>query len=281
MQTFDTPEPISVSIALALGDARIIATDRSDTVVVVGPSDTSNESDVKAAERTRIDYSHGTLLIKAPKPRYVGLPLGHGGSIDVTIELPADSHIEGQAAMADFRCDGRLGRCRFTTAAGDIRLDHTGPLTVTTGTGNITVERAAGRTEVTGAGDVRIRHIDGSAVIKKANGDTWIGEITGDLRCRAANGHITVDRAHSSVGAKTANGHVLLGEVVRGLVVLESALGELEVGIRKGTSALLDVRSRFGRVLNSLVASNGPEPSEEAVEVRARTSYGDIVVRRA
>ena len=189
--------------------------------------------------------------------------------------------MKGESGVADFRCVGRLGECTFTSGVGNIRLEHTGQLTVTTGTGSITVDRAVGRTEATGAGDIRIGEVDGSAVIKNLNGDTWVGEITGDLRCKAANGNITVDRAHATIVAKTSNGDVRFGDVARGTVVLETALGELEVGIRPGTSALLDVRSKFGSVHNSLAASDAPEPSDEKVEVRARTSFGDIVVRRS
>jgi Putative adhesin len=281
MPTFDTPEPIAVTIALVVGDVRITASDRTDTVVVVSPSDSSKESDVKAAERTRVEYSHGRLLIKTPRTWKQYTPFGGGESIDVAIELPAGSHAEGEASVADFRCDGRFGECRFTTAAGNIRLDHTGPLHLSTGAGSVTVDRAVGRAEVTGSGQVRIREIDGPAVIKNLNGVTWVGEVTGDLRCNAANGDITVDRALAGVGAKTANGAVRIGEVVRGSVVLSTANGELEVGIREGTAALLDVRSQFGRVRNSLAASDGPEPSDQTVEVRARTSYGDIVIRRS
>ena len=69
MPTFDTPEPISVTIDLAVGDVRIIASDRADTVVDVRPSDASNEDDVKAAEQTRVEYADGQLLVKAPKLR--------------------------------------------------------------------------------------------------------------------------------------------------------------------------------------------------------------------
>jgi hypothetical protein len=281
MPTFKTPQPISVTISVAVGDVWIIASERSDTVVGVSPSDKSNESDVKAAELTRVEYSHGTLLVKAPKQRFSPFSIGKGGSIDVAIELPAGSVVEGDSGVADFRCVGRLGECRFTTGTGNIRLEHTSQLSVTTGTGSIAVDRVMGRTDVTGAGDIRIGEVDGSAVIKNLNGDTWLGEITGDLRCKAANGNITVDRAHSTIVAKTANGDVRFGDVARGSVVLETSFGELEVGIRKGTSALLDVSSKFGSVLNSLAASDAPGPSDQTVEVRARTSFGDIVVRRS
>ncbi|HEY8922011.1 MAG TPA: DUF4097 family beta strand repeat-containing protein [Candidatus Limnocylindria bacterium] len=281
MPTFDTLEPISVTVAIGVGDVRIAASDRSDTVVMVSPSDSSKGSDVKAAEQTQIEYSDGRLLIKAPRSWRRYTPFGGGDSIEVVIELPAGSRVEGEASMADFRCDGRLEECRLTTGVGNIRLDETGPLHLSTGAGSITVDRAVGRADVTGSGQVRIREIDGPAVIKNLNGVTWIGEVTGDLRCNAANGDITVDRACAAVAAKTANGAVRIGEVMRGSVEVGTAYGELEVGIREGTAALLDVRSQFGTVRSSLAASDGPEPSDQTVEVRARTSFGDIVIRRS
>jgi DUF4097 and DUF4098 domain-containing protein YvlB len=125
-----------------------------------------------------------------------------------------------------------------------------------------------------------MRELDGSAVIKNSNGDTWVGVAGGDLRVNAANGSIAVDEAHAGVVAKSANGDVRLGEVVRGSIVLETRLGDLEVGIREGTPAWLDVRAAAGRVHNALDAAEAPEPSAEAVEVRARTSAGSVVIRR-
>lgn len=280
MPTFETPEPIFATISLLVGNVWIIASDRRNTSVVVRPTDRSNDSDVKAAETTRVDYSHGTMAVKGPKQRRP-FTLGKTGSIEVTIELPADSRLQGDGAVADFRCDGRLGECKVTTAVGNIRLDQTGPLLLTTTTGSITVDRVVGRAEVTGAGEVSIREIDGPATIKNLNGDTRIGGISGEFRCRAANGNITVDRARASLVAKTANGDIRFRDVARGSVVLESGFGELEVGIREGTSALLDVRSKFGTVDNSLAAADGPEPTGETLEVRARTSFGDILIHRA
>jgi hypothetical protein len=281
MPKFDTPEPISVAIALLVGDIRITASERGDTVVLVSPSDPSKKTDVRAAQETRVEYSPGRLVIRAPKSWRQYTPFGGSESIDVAIELPAGSQVEGEAAVADLGCEGRLGACRFSTSAGSMRLDETGPLHLSTSAGSVTVERVAGRAEVTAAGQVLIREIDGPAVIKNLNGLTWVGEVNGDIRCNAANGDINVDRALGAVAAKTANGAVRIGEVVRGSVELGTAYGELEVGIREGTAALLDVRSQFGRVVNSLTASEGPGPSDEKVEVRARTSFGDILIHRS
>ena len=280
MSTFDTPEPITATIDLGLGDLRITAGDRGDTVVEVRPSNPSNDEDVKAAEQTRVEYAGGQLLVKAPKLRQWVSRSG-GGSIDVTIELPAGSSVHGALASSDCQTDGRLGDCRIKTGLGRIRLDETGTLNVKSGAGDISVEGATGHAEVTaGTGDIRLRELGASAVIKNSNGDTWIGTASSDLRVKAANGSITVDVAQANVVAKSANGDVRLGDVVRGSIVLETALGDLEVGIREGTAAWLDVSATAGKVHNALDAAGAPEPSTETVEVRARTSVGTITIRR-
>jgi DUF4097 and DUF4098 domain-containing protein YvlB len=281
MPTYETPQPISVTVDIVVGDIRIVASDRKDTVVSVSPHDASRPSDVKAAEQTQVDFSQGRLLIRMPKTWKLYTPFGGRESIDVAIELPTGSSLEAEAAVGDLRADGRLGECSFHTAVGNARLEETGAVRINTSGGNVSVDRVAGRAEITGSGQIRVRHIEGSAVIKNLNGVTWLGEVRGDLRCSSANGDITVDRALGAVAAKTANGAVRIGEVVRGSVDLGTSYGELEVGIKEGTAAMLDVRSSYGSVRNSLTASDGPGPSDQTVDVRARTSFGDIVIRRS
>ena len=127
---------------------------------------------------------------------------------------------------------------------------------------------------------MRLRELDGSAVVKNSNGDTWIGEARGDLRVNAANGRHRRRRRDADVVAKSSNGDVRLGDVVRGSVVLETRLGDLEVGIREGTAAWLDVRATAGQVHNALEAAEAPDRSADTVEVRGRTSAGSVVIRR-
>ena len=280
MPTFETPGPISATIDVVAGDVGISAGDRGATVVDVRPSDTSNEDDLKAAERTRVEYADGQLLVRGPKLRAWSIRSA-GGSIDVTIELPAGSHVHGTGQLTDFHCDGRLGDCRIKTDLGQIRLDRADAVDLKGGIGDISVDRATAHAEVTaGSGDVRLRELDAGASVKNSNGDSWVGAAGGDLRVKAANGDIAVDVAHAAVDAKSANGDVRLGEVVRGTVVVETHLGDLEVGIREGTAAWLDVRATAGTVHNELEAADAPEPSAETVEVRARTSAGNVVIRR-
>lgn len=281
MPTFDTPGPISAVVDLVVGDARITASDRDDTVVEIRPSDASHQPDVRAAEQTRVEYGAGRLLVTAPRQRGLSL-FGKPGSVDVTIDLPAGSDVVGDASVVAFRCTGRLGECRVKTATGDVLFEHTGPLEVNTGAGAIAVDRTAGPAEIsTGSGRIRLGQIDGTAVIKNSNGDSWIGEVAGDLRVNAANGDISVGHADAGVTASTANGDIRVGELMRGSATLKTGFGEIEVGIRDGTAARLDVHTQFGQIRNQMDTSDGPGPSDQTVEVRARTSYGDIVIHRS
>ena len=282
MPTFDTPEPISVTVELGVGDLRIVASDRTDTMVEVRPSDPAKKADVTAAEQTRVEYAGGRLLIKAPKNWRQYTFRGGGESIDVQVELPAGSQLRGETGVAALQCRGRLGECRYKTGIGDIQLDQAGAVQLRTGVGDITVERAGGDAELTtGSGSVRIDGIDGTAVVKNSNGDTWIGRVTGDLRVNAANGRISVDRASATVAAKSANGDVRLGEVAHGAVLAQTAFGKVEIGIRDGVAAWLDLNTRYGTVRNDLEAAERPGPGEDAVEVRARTAFGDITIHRS
>jgi len=280
MPTFDTAKPVELHIDIAMGDVRVVAADRRDAVVEVRPSDASDDEDRKAAELTRVHHANGHLIVKGPKLRS-WLSRRGGGSVDVTLEVPAGSGLHGAAGSADFACDGTLGAVRIRTGVGHVRLDAAGSISVKSGTGDITVDHATGSVEITTAsGDVRLREVDGSAVVKNSNGDTWVGVAGGDLRVNSANGAIVVDLARGTTVAKSANGDVRLREVARGSVVLETAMGDLEVGIREGTAAHLDVSAVAGHVHNDLEPSGEPGGAGQRVKIRARTAMGDIAIRR-
>lgn len=282
MRTFDTPEQISVRVELGVGDIRIDASDRTDTTVEVRPSDPAKGADVGAAQNTRVEFVSGRLIVIGPKGWRRWMPHRGGESIDVEIGLPNGSGLEVESGVATIRSSGRIGHSRVKTGMGDVRLDEVGSLELKTGLGDIAVERAVGKTDIiTGSGAVRIRAVEGAAFVKNSNGDTWIGDVAGETRVSAANGRISIDVAREGVVAKTANGHVRLGEVARGATVAQSAFGDIEVGVRDGVAAWLDLETKFGQVRNDLEASDSPREGQDSVDVHASTSYGDINVHRS
>lgn len=281
MPNYETPEPISVTLELGVGDVRITASDRTDTVVEVRPSDEADESDVKAAQQVRVDYTNGMLRVTGPKARFADFSR-KTRSVDVAIELPSGSQVSAQMQVGDIRCAGWLGECRLKTSAGNFWLERTGPLRLDTSAGHVTAVGITGNAEIsTGSGKIQIGAVEGTAAVKNSNGDTTIDAVTGDVRVRAANGDIRVERAGAGVDAKTSNGNIRLGEVVRGSVVLGTAIGGLEIGIAEGTAAWLAVNTGFGHVRNQLENATRPEEADETVEVRGRTSHGDITIHRS
>ncbi len=281
MPSYDTPRPITATVELVVGDLRIVAADRTDTVVDVRPSDPGSDADVRAADQTRVEYRDGRLLVKTPKQRALGL-FGKPGSVDVTLDLPAGSQVQAETGVGGVRTAGPLAECRVKSGAGDVQLDRVGPLALDTGAGRVDVDTVAGRADIsTGSGRLRVREIDGPAVLKNSNGDSWLGLVTGDVRINAANGDIAVDRAGGGVIASTANGDIRVGAAARGTASLKTGFGEIEVGIPAGTAARLDASTSFGRVRNQLESADGPQETDESLDLRARSGYGDIVIRRA
>lgn len=283
MPAYDTPHPVTATVELVVGDLRIVAADRADTVVEVRPSDPGSDPDVRAADQTRVEYADGLLLVKTPKQRGLGL-FGKPGSVDVTVDLPARSKVQVDSGVGGVRTTGTLAACRVKSGAGDVQVDRVegGRLSLETGAGRVDVDTVAGRADIsTGSGRLQVREIDGPAVVKNSNGDSWIGLVTGDLRINAANGDIAVDRAGGDVVASTANGGITVGAVTRGSVSLKTGFGEIEVGIPAGTAAKLDVSTSFGRIRNQLESTDGPQETDETIDLRARSGYGDIVIRRS
>ena len=282
MRTFETAKPIAVTVEVGVGDVRIAASERDDTVVEVQPSDSSRREDVLAAEQTQIDFEDGRLLVTTARGWRRWSPFTDDGSVDVRIELPEGSDVTTVTAVAQLRATGRLGACRCTAAAGGIRLEEAGAVRLRTSAGDIDVDRVAGDADVgTASGAVRLGAVAGNAVIKSSSGDSWIGDAAGHVRVRAAKGAIAIDRAHDTVAAKSGMGSIRLGEVSRGSVVATTGMGSVEIGIGEGAAAWLDLGTGHGNVRNELDDTAPPAAGERTVEVRAQSGYGDITVRRA
>jgi len=290
--TFETPAPISVALDLHVADVRITASEgRTETVVDVRPHDPAEATDVKAAANTRVEFADGVLTIVNKRPRNVFAVIGQNRvkQVDIVIQLPADSAVHGNASVGSLVVEGVLGDVRFKNSVGDILLEETAALELRTDLGVIVVDSASGPADVqSGSGEVRIGAVDGPATVKNGNGPTSIGLVTGDARLKASNGSISVERALGDVTATCANGDVRIGEVVRGKAVVTSANGRVEVGVREGTAAWLELSTSIGKVYNELdtdasaaPGDGGPDHSAtDTVELHASTKLGDVIIRR-
>ncbi|MEH0637096.1 DUF4097 family beta strand repeat-containing protein [Streptomyces bottropensis] len=193
MQKFDTPAPISAVLNIPAGRVRFIAADRVDTTVEVRPANASKDRDVKAAERTTVDYRDGVLRIEAPKAK--SELLGPSGTLEVTVQLPAGSRVEATAAAAEFRGVGRLGEVSIDGAHGSVKFDE-----------------VAGARLALLAGDALVGRLDGPAEITSGKGDLRVTEATGGtVTLRTGHGEISVGAAagvSASLDASTSYGRI-------------------------------------------------------------------------
>ena len=283
MPVFPTPEPIDLAINLQVGDIDVIAGERADTVVTITPSSPNKAADRRGAEATRVEFDGTRLTVIGPKPKF-GLQslIGPTESVDVTVELPAGSRFTAESAVGSVRTEGRLAATRIKATTGTVELESTGDLWLRAAHGNATAGAVDGSAEVTADhGQIRIDSVAGDAVLKASHGSISLGETLGGVSANLSYGDLDIDHAAASVAAKTAYGAITLHEVSGGVVDIESSYGKLTVGVAEGVPAWLDLSSKEGRVRNHLDDGLPDSPDGEHVAVRARTTFGDIDIRRA
>jgi len=278
MPVFATPKPVLLTFSVQAGNVELIASDRADTNVEVLPMNPAKRGDISLAEATTVDFTGDRITVTAPKRFSV---IGPTDSILLRVELPTGSRAEGDVAYGSIRARGRLGDVRIKTAYGELTFDDTGAAELRTGGGDLSIGTITGDARLTvGNGAVRVDVIDGSAFVKSSNGDIVISEVSGELEASTSSGNIDVQFPGTVTAVKTAYGKVRVGDAPSGSLKLETSYGEIEVGVPVGTAAWLDVSSGHGFVRSELNADDAPAATDSTVEVRARTKYGDILIRR-
>ena len=276
MPTFATPGPITATVEVAGAQVRVAASDRTDTVVLVEPIDEASRSDVKVADKTKVDFAAGQLTVKTT------VPGDKKGSVAITIDLPAGSSLATHLAYSSVHADGPLGQCELHLASGQVQLDRIDALQANISAGEVAIGHLAGRADIEGgAFAIRIGEAEGPVGLSSSGGRAWIGHAAADLDLRSGRGDFDIDRADGSVTATTASGAIRIGRLAHGQAKLMNGSGNIEVGISEGTAADLDVNSERGAVRNSVPSPEDPASSDNTVAVHARTRHGDIIIQPA
>ena len=240
MPNFDTPEPISVTLESAsatCGSPRATApTPSSRSARATKPTSPT----CKAAEQVRVDFSGGTLQITGPKARVFDFSRKTGRSTCPS-NCPAVPRCPLTMQVGDLASAGRLGECRFKTAAGNVRARTNRPAAP----GHIgrphhrRRHHAAMPRSPPAPGRSQIGEVEGSAVVKNSNGDTTIDAVTGDVRVRSRqrrHRRRAGRRRASTRRRPTAASASARWPAARS--TLETATGDLEIGIAEGTAAM-------------------------------------------
>ncbi len=276
MPTFATPMPIAATVQVAGAHVRVTASDRTDTAVLVEPMNKASKSDIRVANKTKVDFAGGRLSVKTT------VSGDKDGSVAINIDLPAGSSLVAYLANSGVHAEGPFGECELHMASGQVQVDRIDALQANISAGEVAIGHIAGRANIDGrAFDMRIGEVEGTARVASSGGRTWIGRASADLDLSSGSGGFDIDRADGSITATTASGAIRIGRMTHGQAKLMNGSGNIEVGISEGTAAAIDVDSERGAVYNFVSSQGDADPSDRKVMVHARTRHGDIVIQRA
>jgi hypothetical protein len=254
--TFDTPEPVDLTVRIPSGTVTITAADTATSTVAVHPID---EEAAQLAEDTTVRLDGRRLVVLAPE-RKVQFSWRRR-RLAVTVTVPTGSALQTRTASATVRAGGRYAAAELHTASGAISVDQ-----------------VDGDTELhCASGDVDLGR--GRAVsVRTASGQVRVGHATGDVDVKCASGRVQIGVAEASVRVKSASGDITLGETSAGTVDLNAASGDIRIGVRSGVVAKLDVSSAGGRVRSELPVADAAPAAGAPLEIRARTASGAVLL---
>ncbi|ANY06175.1 DUF4097 family beta strand repeat-containing protein [Pseudonocardia sp. HH130630-07] len=280
MPVFDTPEPVTATVELPIGELRVTAGDRTDTEVVVR----ATPADQAQADAVRIELVGRDLRVTGPRPGLLQklTPRTPGRSLEIEIALPSGSSLSARTTYGGVTAEGGLASCEVRTDYGDVLVADaaTADLAVGYGRARVTGSVTGDATLAADHGGVRVAHVGGAAVLRSKHGAIRADHLAGTAELTGTHGDIDVDAVDGDVRVRTAYGSVRLGRVARGEVTLSSTHGRLDVGVAGASAAWLDLDTG-GRVVNALTARDDATGFTETVTVHARSREGDIVIRRA
>lgn len=269
-RTFEVTGPLAIDVRIPAGSVEVDPTLDGTAEVVLRALDEESQRLVDEARVELRETAGGRQLLVEVPGRTGALAslvavFGRGG-VDCRIRCPRRPALSARTKSADVAAAGTLESADIATASGDVQLrDVDGEVNVKTASGDVIVGDVGGRGSfATASGDVTVGRLSGAGSAATASGDVRIAAVAGDVK------------------ASTASGDVELGSVADGRIAVNSASGDVEVAVKRGTRALLDCTTVSGDARSELDGDySAAEGEGPLVEIRARTVSGDIRITRA
>jgi hypothetical protein len=248
-ETFTTPGPVTLDIRIPAGDIEIETDDAAETAVELqarGRDAEALESDAEISMRPRGDGYEVRVEAGRGRAGFLGL---RGGEYRVRVAAPHGATVKANLASADISGRGRYSDLDVKVASGDVEFED----------------------------------VSGEADVNAASGDVQLDRV-GTAKINSASGDVRIDESAKGADVNTASGDVAIDSVVSGDVRINSASGDIEVGIAKGSRLLVDAQTLSGDTSSELDLESGNTIETDEgplVELKARSMSGDISIKRA
>jgi hypothetical protein len=270
-ETYQTPGDLKLTLAIPSGDIEIETAPGDSTRVEL---DALTDSARELLNGTRMEVrdrgAHGhEVVVEVPSSRSgFFISFGRGPDFRLRVSCPPGADLDAQTKSADLHVRGELGNVQVKTASGDVELDEI--------TGEARVKTASG--------DVSVGDVHGTTSIQTASGDLSVERARGDLTGQLVSGDIWVRDALGSLSLNTVSGDVRVDAAVEGVAQVNAISGDINIGVRRGSSVYVDCNTISGSMNSELELSDSPSPAGEQgpqLEIRAKTVSGDVLLTRA
>lgn len=273
VQTFETPEGVSLRVRLPTGRVVVGTADAPRTTVELVPLGRRGQDALEDVE-VRIDERRGGHVItieQRDRFRFGPIQISWGADLEARITCPPGSNLELSSGSTDLRVDGELGDVEVKTASGDVELDS-----------------VRGKLQVkTASGDVSVGVIESDATLTTVSGDLRIDRLRATLEARSVSGDVTIGEVAAPPIPSTTSGDVDLDTAGAGEVRVQTISGDARIGIARGMRVWIDAASVSGALESGLgLADQVPDADSgegqgPVVPLRVKTVSGDVSVARA
>jgi Putative adhesin len=243
--TFEMPTGPRLVVKIPAGAIDVEATPGTEAFVRLTPFVDDEESRL-AIENAHVEL-HGNELVVEVKDKW--FRFGNQRDIRVEVRCPEGTSAKLHTASADIRAAGRLGDTQTHVASGDVELER----------------------------------VDGRLETHSASGEVHVGFVRGNARVHSASGDLSIRRSEAGVEVRSASGDVALEDAGGGPISVQSASGDVRIGVREGRRVAVDVRTLSGNAHSEipLDGSGGDDGDAPLVEIKVNGVSGDVRIERA
>jgi DUF4097 and DUF4098 domain-containing protein YvlB len=243
--TFEMPKEPRLLVSIPAGSIDVEAQPGTEAFVRLSPV-VDDEESRRVIERAHVEL-HGDELVVEVKDKW--FRFGNHPEIRAEIRCPEGTSAKLQTASADIRTRGRLSDAKTHVASADVELER----------------------------------VDGRLEAHSASGDVQVGFVRGDASVHSASGDLSIRRSDAAVEVRSASGDVTIEDAGGGPIRIQSASGDVRVGVREGRRVAVDVRTVSGEAQSDipLDGSGGDDGDAPLVEIKVNGVSGDVRIERA